>query len=377
MAALLSLEDTPDKVPYFLEECKRMKISIIPPNINISDCEFSVSGKEIHFGLRAIKNVGDSAIKAIVADREKNGKYKTIFEFSNRLDSMSVNKSVLESLIACGAMDELEGTRAQKWSMVETALDHASGHQRERKRGQTSLFDLLEDEVDNSFTPVLPEVENWSYLYQLEMEKDILGFYLSGHPLKPYKEIIDLFTSSRGNGKDKNTGNDISLIGVVIGISKKRDSKNNAMAFIELEDLHGRFEVSLFNKDYDKFLTQFEIGKVYFINGTRSQYNSGEDAAIRVIPKKVMTFESMPYHLKGEAIIETDEKKITAEFLEQINKLKVQARGHFSLKFLIHTAEFKALYLQPQAFNFFPDLEFIQWCKEQNLNLKVSLGSNE
>jgi DNA polymerase-3 subunit alpha len=103
MAALLSLEDNPDKIPYFLEECKRMSINIIPPNINLSDCEFSVNGKEIHFGLRAIKNIGDAAIRAIVDDRGKNGKFRNIFELCKRLDSMAVNKKALESLIASGA----------------------------------------------------------------------------------------------------------------------------------------------------------------------------------------------------------------------------------------------------------------------------------
>jgi len=377
MAALLSLEDNPDKIPYFLEECKRMKITIIPPNINRSDCEFSVCDKEIHFGLRAIKNVGEAAMRAIVADRDRNGKYKTIFEFCNRSDSMAVNKTVLESLIAAGAMDELEGTRAQKWQVIEAALEHAGDHQRERKRGQTSLFDLLEDDENtNSFSLVLPDAEIWTYQHQLELEKSVLGFYMTGHPLEPYKEMIDLFTTTQANAKEKQNGNEINVIGVTIGVVKRRDNRGNPMAFVEMEDLTGRYEVSLFKRDFDKFLPQFEIGKVYFVTGTRSQYISGEESSLRVIPKKVIAFDALPYQLSGEALIEANEKNITEDFLVKVNKLKQQGIGHFSLKFLIHTENGGSLILQPQIFKFFPDLDFIKWCKDNKFKLKVFLSSN-
>jgi DNA polymerase-3 subunit alpha len=378
MAALLSLEDNPDKIPYFLEECKRMKICIIPPNINRSDCEFSVCDKEIHFGLRAIKNVGEAAMRAIVADREKFGMYKTIFEFCNRSDSSAVNKTVLESLIAAGAMDELEGTRAQKWQVIEAALEHAGDHQRERKRGQTSLFDLLdEDENTNSFSLVLPEAEIWTYQHQLELEKSVLGFYLTGHPLEPYKEMINLFATTQANAKEKQNGNDIFVIGVAIGLIKRRDNKGNPMAFVEMEDMTGRYEVSLFKKDFDRYLNLFEMGKVYYVTGTRSQYISGEESSLRVIPKKVIPFEAMPYHLKGEVQIEANENNLSDDFLSKINGLKQQARGHFSLKFLITSDKYKSMILQPQDFKFFPDLDFIKWCGENNLKIRVQLSSNE
>ncbi len=378
MAALLSLEDNPDKIPYFLEECKRMKISIIPPNINKSDCEFSVSHKEIHFGLRAIKNVGEAAMRAIVADREKSGNYKTIFEFCKRLDSMAVNKTVLESLIAAGAMDELEGNRAQKWQVIETALDHASDHQREKRRGQTSLFDLIEeDESNSSFNLLLPDTEVWTYQHQLEMEKSVLGFYLAGHPLEPYKEMIEFLATTQVNAKDKLNGSDINVVGVTTGVVKKRDNRGNPMAFVNMEDMTGRYEISLFKNDFDKFLNSFELGKVYFVSGTRSQYISGEDSSLRIIPKKVIAFDSIPYHLKGEVQIEVNEKNITRDFTEKIEELKHQTVGHFSLKLLIHTENYNSLALHPQTLKFFPDNDFIQWCQALNLKLKIQLSSNE
>jgi len=378
MAALLSLEDNPDKVPYFLEECKRMKIKIIPPNVNQSDCEFSVNGKEIHFGLRAIKNIGEAAMRALVEERDKNGKYKNIFELCKRLDALAINKTVLESLIASGALDELEGTRAQKWRVIESALEHASDHQRENRRGQTSLFDLLdESEENNSVDPVLPEVDNWTYLHQLELEKSVLGFYLTGHPLTPYIDLINLLTTPRKIIEDKSNGKEIYLLGVVIGITKKRDNKGNPMAFIEMEDMSGRFEISLFKKDFDKYITQFEPGKVYFVIGTRSQYISGDDNAFKMMPKRIIAFESLPYCLKGEVTITVDENKVTDEFLEQMNSLKKQTSGHLELKLIIQSKTYNSLTLRPQAFRFFPDLEFLNWCKKNKFELKAVVTSNE
>lgn len=379
MAALLSLEDNPDKIPYFLEECKRMKIAIIPPNINLSNSEFSVNGKEIHFGLRAIKNIGEAAMKAIVDERTKNGPYKSIFDLCKRVDSMAVNKTVMESLIASGALDDLEGTRAQKWEVIESALEQASDHQRETRRGQTSLFDLLGEEVSESTISVtLPEVENWTYLYQLELEKSVLGFFLTGHPLQPYKEMVDLLTTPRNNRSEKNNNGDTYLVGVVTGITKKRDNKGNAIAFVEMEDLHGKFEVALFKNDFLKYIGKFEQNKVYFVAGSRSQYNNNnDDSSLRIIPRKIEAFESLPYCIKGEILLETTEQNINEAFLEKITKLIKQSTGHFNLKFLVHTDKFDTLMIQPSALTFFPDTEFILWCKENNLQVTASVADND
>jgi DNA polymerase-3 subunit alpha len=378
MAGLLSLEDNPDKIPYFLEECKRMKITIIPPNINRSDCEFAVHDKEILFGLRALKNVGEAAMRAIVADRDVNGKYHTIYEFCKRADSNAVNKTVLESLIASGAMDELEGSRSQKYAVIESALEHASDHQRERKRGQISLFDMFEDdESDNAFDPVLPETEKWSYLHQLEMEKSILGFYLSGHPLTPYKDTINLFATITAKSGEKNNSPDVVAIGVMVGITKKRDAKGNAMAFIELEDLAGRFEVSLFNRDYDKFITSMEVGKVYLIQGSKSQYTSGDESTLRIIPKKILAFDTFRAHLKGEIILDVDSDKIGEEFYEQIATLRNTAVGHFTLKIRVMTAEYQNLLLTPKSWHFYPEADFINWCRNRGIGISAQLAGNE
>lgn len=139
-----------------------MGIKILPPNINRSEKRFSVQEKRSCFGLKAIKNMGEAAINAIIEERQKNGHFTNIFNFCSRLDSTAVNKTVLESLIASGAMDELEGTRAQKWAVIEQALSYNTGAQRDKRVGQTSLFDLISEENETEDYPSLPEVEKWS-----------------------------------------------------------------------------------------------------------------------------------------------------------------------------------------------------------------------
>ncbi|MDD4147124.1 MAG: DNA polymerase III subunit alpha, partial [Candidatus Cloacimonetes bacterium] len=243
MAALLSLEDDPSAVPIKIEVCKSMGINIIPPNINRSNAEFSVHDCDVLFGLRAIKNLGDAAMRAIIEERAQNGPFSSIFNFCSRLDSSSVNKTVLESLIASGAMDELEGSRAQKWAVIEQALALSSGDQRDRRRGQTTLFDLFADKEDDSdYFPPLPSVEDWTYLYQLDQEKAVLGFYMSGHPLFEYRSLVkNICNANSISGKTKNS--ELQMVGIVSNISRKKDSKGDPIAFVEMEDLNGKFEV--------------------------------------------------------------------------------------------------------------------------------------
>jgi len=321
MAALLSLEDDPTAVPVKIEVCKSMGIKIIPPNVNRSGGEFEVHGKEVMFGLRAIKNLGEAAMRAIIEERETNGAYKSVFDFCSRLDSSAVNKTVLESLIASGAMDELEGSRAQKWAVIETALAFSTGEQRERRKGQTSLFDLIADEDDDTdYYPPLPVTESWSYAHQLEKEKDVLGFYISGHPLYQIKHLLKHFTNTSSTGARDSSVQELVLAGIVTNITRKKDSKGNPIAFVEFEDLSGRFEVSLFNREFQAYHHTVSTGKVLFVVGSRSNFNGNDDGMLRIVPTRILTLEELPKHAKGELCI--DFKSV------QPDKLAVDAIEH-------------------------------------------------
>lgn len=376
MAALLSLEDDPTKIPSKIEVCKKMGIKIIPPNINRSDSEFSVHGKEVLFGLRAIKNLGDAAMRDIIEDRNQGGPYTNIFSFCSRLDSSSINKTILESLIASGAMDELEGTRAQKWAVIEQALQMSSYAQKDKKRGQTTLFDLLEeDEDETQYYPPLPTIEPWSYLYQLEKEKEVLGFYLSGHPLFEYRSLVKYITNANSStGKSKNNG-ELLLAGIITNISKKKDNQGNQIAFVELEDMNGKFEVSLFNKDYKQYAKAISPGKVFFVMGNKSTYNGNEDSMLRILPTAIIPFDELTTGLSGEMKINLQDDQIKGCLPELGNKI-VGKEGKFKLITTIHT-ESKNTYQLESRKLFFPANDLLSWLEKEKIDFQIKVATNE
>ena len=375
MAALLSLEDDPGKIPSLIEVCRSMGIKIIPPNINRSMDEFSVHGKEVLFGLRAIKNLGEAAIEAIIEDREAQGPYSNLFEFCSRLDSTAVNKTTLESLIASGAMDELEGERSQKWAAIEQALSFSSGEQRDRKRGQTSLFDLITDEEED-FNPPLPMETPWTYLHKLEREKEVLGFYISGHPLNEYTATIKYLSTSNSQGAKARNGDELILAGIVTAISKKKDSKGNPIAFVEFEDLYGKFEVPLFNRDYAKFSGSITVGQLYFVFGNRSGYNGNDDGVLRLMPDMIVSFDELPNVLFGEIRLSMPVKELNAEFNSLLVRKLMKHKGGFKL--LLHLEDQD----NPLGFNFeaqesfFPTNGFLAWLEEKQIGFSLKVGNS-
>nr|MBP7333787.1 DNA polymerase III subunit alpha [Candidatus Cloacimonas sp.] len=376
MAALLSLEDDPAKIPAKIEVCKKMGIKIIPPNINRSDSEFRVHGKEVLFGLRAIKNLGDAAMRDIIEDRKQGGNYNNIFNFCSRLDSSSVNKTILESLIASGAMDELEGNRAQKWAAIEQALQFSSNDQKDKKRGQSTIFDLLDDtNEEQNYYPPLPTVEPWSYLHQLEKEKEVLGFYLSGHPLFEYRSLIQHFTNADSStGKSKNNG-ELLLAGIVTGISKKKDSKGNPIAFMEFEDLAGKFEVPLFNKDFNLYIKKLVAGKVFFIIGTKSNFNGNDDSMLRVLPNAIIDFADLASDLSGEIKLNLRSEHLQKNHLAELTKKLIPNQGKFKLITRIQNDELSGYQLESRKL-FFPNETLLNWMDKEKMEVQIRIAIN-
>lgn len=375
MAALLSLEDVPADVPGLIDVCKNMGIKIIPPNINRSEAEFAVHGKEVLFGLRAIKNLGEAAMRAIIEDRQVNGVYSSIFQFCSRLDSSAVNKTVLESLVASGAMDELEGSRAQKWAVIEQALSFSSGQQRDRKKGQTSLFDLLgDDDTGDDYAPPLPVEEPWSYLYQLEKEKDVLGFYMSGHPLYEYKYLIKYLSNCSAQGSRIQNGEDLLMAGIVSGITKKRDNKSNAIAFIEFEDMTGKFEVPLFSRECPRFLPMLNIGRVYFIIGNKSNYTNNDDGMLRIMPQNIIPFEDIAGILFGDIRLKISQSKLNHSFVKSIERLLHSSSGGFKLITNVLAEDTASFTLESPA-SYFPSNSFLNWLENEKIEFSVRVGN--
>ncbi|MEA1972279.1 MAG: DNA polymerase III subunit alpha, partial [Candidatus Cloacimonadota bacterium] len=376
MAALLTQEKDPKKIPYFMEECKNMGIIVRPPNVNLSTKAFTVKGDQIIFGLHALKNVGEAAISSIISEREENGNFENIFTFAKRVDTSSVSKAVFESLIYAGAFDDFEGNRAQFYDAIGNAIDYASGFQAEKKRGQLMLFDIFEEDSEETYHPILEDIPEWGRLKELELEKEILGFYISGHPLNRHKKLIKLISNIFTNevGKEgKKIPSNLIMVGMLESKQIKYTRKNDPFGIFTLEDMYGRFEISLFGDDYHKFSQRLEIGKTYFLKGKRNDFRNDDDM-IRMIPQKIVEISKLQNSLSGEITLSLNEDDLTKGNLKKIISILNEHKGKINLKFLVKTKEFKTLILHSRKFSIYPKEEFMKNIEEFGKDMKFEIG---
>jgi DNA polymerase-3 subunit alpha len=256
MAALLSSEiNNTDKIAEYIAECARMRIKILPPDVNESFARFTVVGDAIRFGLAAVKNVGGSAVDSILEARKKGGRFTSIFDFGCRVDSRLVNKKVFESLICGGAFDSLGFRRAQLMAGVERAIERAAEAQRDRRQGQGSFFDVLEGpRVGNGAGEELPDVPEWPENRLLAQEKALLGFYVSGHPLARFGgEIRRFATASTETLSAEKDGATVKLGGIIAKVRVTFTRRQNKkMAVAVLEDLDGTVEILVVPRVYEQ-----------------------------------------------------------------------------------------------------------------------------
>lgn len=284
MCAILNSElNNTDKVVEYVKECEAMGIRVLPPDINESFKEFHVvDNQTIRFGLLAVKNVGSSAIDAIVEARE-DAHYESLQEVCDRVDLRQVNKKVFESLIKSGAADSLKGRRSQKMAVLERCVELGNKNQKEKASGQVSFFDMMED--TGGFDPEtekMPNLDEWEDNQKLSFEKEVLGFYVSGHPLAHYqveiKEFTNLTSKSLVNSRD---GSDVRLVGMISAVKLTNTRKTNErMAIIRIEDMEGEVEAVIFPSDYVQHSHQLISGEVVFVNG---KVNIRDDRASIII----------------------------------------------------------------------------------------------
>ena len=285
MAALMtSIMGNSDKVVEYIRECNAIGIPVNPPDINKSFSKFSVEGDSIRFGLAAVKNVGVNIIENIVKEREENGEFKDFVDFAKRLDSKDTNKRVVESLIKCGAFDQISENRATLMAGYESVLESISMDRKKNVQGQISLFDAFSEQVeevpDMQLSTNLPVVREFSEKERLNMEKEVLGMYLSGHPLSEYKSELDRKTSInmkkinelKENEKTYMKLHDREVImgGMVIAKRIMTTKRNEIMAFITLEDLYGAIEVVVFPQTLKKFNILLNDDSIILIKGAIS-----------------------------------------------------------------------------------------------------------
>jgi len=284
MASLLTSEmHSTDGVVKYIAECQSHGIPILPPDIIESDKEFTVAGSEIRFGLVAVKNVGEGAIEAIIETR-KEGKFASLFDFCERVDLKKVNKRVIESLIKCGAFDTTGAKRSQMTASLEDALDFGQRVQKERSDPQIGLFDSTGTQHAIN-PPSMPDIEEWSEKQLLTFEKESLGFYITGHPLTRYDELLDRFANANTVSlKEKKDGEAVRIGGIVRNSKVIKTKKGDLMAFVTMEDMHGSVEIIIFSSVYMSVSDLLMDDNPIFVQGqVQKDENSVKVLADRVI----------------------------------------------------------------------------------------------
>jgi DNA polymerase-3 subunit alpha len=267
-----------------------MDIKILPPDINHSLASFMVEKNKLRFALGAIKNVGKAAISSILRVREKEGHFSSIFDFYRRVNPKTVNKRMIESLIKSGAFDCLEGSRAQNLAVVDQAAEKAAQIQQDRERGQLSFLETLEKRESGPGTERFPTIEEASKETRLAWEKELLGIYISGHPLEKYRKRISRYAAH--SIKDLSGMRDeekIRIVGIISSLTSRNDRKGKRMGFFTLEDLDSQIEVLVFSSLYEKRTSYIEEGKLVLIKG---KLDTASDPP-KVIAEEIILFSKI------------------------------------------------------------------------------------
>jgi len=301
MAALMtSVMDSMDKVAGYIYECKKMGIKLLPPDINEGQIAFSVAGEHIRFALSAIRNVGRGMVAAIVKERESGGPFQGITDFIRRLSPYDINKRCVESLIKAGAFDSLGGSRAQYMTVYEKIM---SGQQLTKKttiEGQMTLFDLDDSQEESFEADVLPKIGELPRRVVLANEKEMIGIYVSGHPLSDYEDVLKRYTNYTSldfAAKDEESailhdGDSVKYGGMITAKSVKyTKAESKPFAFLTVEDMYGAVEVAVFPKMYERFGHKLATEQVIIVQGKAS---AREDEDIKIIANDMLMYEEIP-----------------------------------------------------------------------------------
>lgn len=303
MAALMtSVIEMPAKVAEYIYVCRQMGIKILPPDINRGMYGFSVDNGAIRYGLSAIKSVGRPVIESIVKEREENGDYTNLQNFIER-NLEQVNKRAIENFIKSGALDCLEGNRRQKMMIFARIVDGINQDKKNTMAGQLSFFDIVSEEEKKEFEIRMPDLDEFNKETILAFEKEVLGIYLSGHPLEGYRDVMEKMVTARTADfqQDEETGlpkvtdgQKVVLGGMITDKTIKYTKNNKVMAFFTLEDLVGTVEVVVFPRDYEKSQTLLNDEEKVFIQG---RVSAEDDRPSKLILEKIRSFEDIPREL--------------------------------------------------------------------------------
>ncbi len=323
-----------DRVVILINECRKLKITVDSPNVNVSDIYFRpVDKKTISFGLNAIKNVGSKALEHILEARDSDGPFESILDFTSRVSLRAVNKRVLESLVMAGAMDSLEGTRAEQFATIDIAIKYGQQIQENKHRNQEDLFGQVSN-GQSAMVPNLVSADNWPDSVSLQKEKEVLGLYISGHPLLKHAEDLEEFS----NFDFSENVEELKMETVRIGGSVQEfrlhfDRKNNQMAFFKLECLGGQAEILTFSSVFDKYKDLLDNDEIIFVSGRPTDTSDFSD--LKIIADEIVSLDNARDYFSKNVNIKFEPDEMTPNDVDAIYTLAQNNHGSCGLLFHI------------------------------------------
>ncbi|MEI7731200.1 MAG: DNA polymerase III subunit alpha [Verrucomicrobiota bacterium] len=334
-----------DKVSILIEEARQFKIEVLPPDINESDDYFAPApdGKAIRFGLAAIKGIGEAAVRIILKAREEGGKFKSLLDMCERVDSRTINRKVLEAFIKSGACDYFGQNRATQFARMDHVLTRSASVVSDRQRGQNTLFGMLEDRAAEQ-PEKLPELEEWPQHELLAFEKELLGFYVTGHPLTPYADILEKYCLHNSQTAKTVTARQPTRLGGLVtsvqpGISKKT---NKPYMMVGLEDLHGSMTMLVFNENYDKYHALLTLNQAIMVVG---EVNNDEDKP-KIFPQEIFKLDEAPRRYTRQVHLKLHTAHLTEERLRQALAIIQRHPGRCPLFLCLMMPEEKPMFIE-------------------------------
>ncbi len=361
MAALLtSVTGNTDDVVKYINECREMGIAVEPPDINVSDANFTPHGKAIRFGLAAVKNVGHNAIESIAAGRKEQGRYNSIYEFCEKVDLRLLNKRVLESLVKSGAMDSL-GRRAQLMAVLDKAMERAAKAQRDAESGQHGLFGVFQQEESHLNNDNLPEIPDWDEHTRLAAEKEILGFFITGHPLEKYKDKLEdlqalstaeIVAMKSSTGKDEN----ITTAGMISNLRVLKSKKGDFYAQGALEDMEGSVEMIVFPEAYRKLQDKVKLEVPVLVRGG-VRIEEGVNAKLTV--NDIIPLEEAKVPLPRAIRIRIPAESASDTTIDDLHNLFRERKGEAKVLFDVERQGDFMVVMEAEGYNVQPDRSFM------------------
>ncbi len=332
-ATMTSEMGSTNRIVFFMEECRRMKLEVLPPDVNESFGRFSVIDGKIRFGLGAVKNVGKGAIQSIVDARNTGGKFKTLFDLCTRIDLRAANKKVLESLVQSGATDTLEGNRPQSMASIDLATAYANGLAKEKAKNQASLFG--EDSGELIAEPALPILPDWDVSEKLKREKEVLGFYISGHPLDPFRTEINAFSNIRLHDPELlKDGQKVAVCGMITAVKTHYDRRNRPMAFFTIENLGGAIEALAFSDPYQQYNEFIQPEKIVVLQGKISVRSEEEP---KILLDSALDLAGAWQQLASAFYLRFQSDQLDETLVERVDRIIRTHRGDCELYFQIRS----------------------------------------